>query len=139
MGVSEYIEPIVNVLKQSAIFLCLSIVLFFFVLGLVAGKPFEAKASHILVDKKETADKILKEINDFSKFQSLAGSMSTCPSGKKGGDLGWFSKGSMVPPFDKVVFDPETKIGTVVGPVQTQFGWRFTLRIGRVYEILILI
>ena len=34
-----------------------------------------------------------------------------------------FTQGSMVPPFDKVVFDPNTKLKTVLGPVQTHFGW----------------
>lgn len=42
---------------------------------------------------------------------------------KQTGLLGTFPKGSMVPPFDKVCFDPATPVGTTVGPVLTQFGY----------------
>ena len=51
----------------------------------------------------------------------LAKEHSTCPSGKKGGDLGEFGPGQMVREFDDVVFNAE--IGTVQGPVKTQFGY----------------
>lgn len=39
------------------------------------------------------------------------------------GLLGTFPKGAMVPPFDKAVFNPDTPVGTAVGPVQTHFGY----------------
>ena len=45
---------------------------------------------------------------------------STCPSAKKGGELGTFKPGQMVKEFDNVVFTGE--IGAVLGPVDTQFG-----------------
>ena len=48
---------------------------------------------------------------------------STCPSGKKEGSLGSFGKGSMVKEFDAVVFDSETELDKVYGPVKTQFGY----------------
>ena len=70
-----------------------------------------------------------KEIgNDKAKFAKYAAEHSVCPSGKSsGGSLGKFRLGSMVPPFDKVVFSPKNKIGEVLGPVQTQFGWHLIL------------
>jgi len=43
------------------------------------------------------------------------------PSGKNGGDLGWFGKGMMVPEFEQIAFTEE--VGKVVGPVKTQFGF----------------
>ena len=60
-------------------------------------------------------------MNDEADFAALAAEHSQCPSGKQGGDLGQFSQGQMVPEFDQVVFNEE--IGTVHGPVQTQFGY----------------
>ncbi|HID36061.1 MAG TPA: peptidylprolyl isomerase, partial [Ghiorsea sp.] len=46
---------------------------------------------------------------------------SSCPSKAQGGDLGEFGPGQMVPEFDKVVFSAD--IGSIEGPVQTQFGY----------------
>lgn len=48
---------------------------------------------------------------------------STCPSAAKGGDLGTFKRGAMVPEFDSTVFNDETLLGAVCGPIKTQFGY----------------
>jgi len=79
-----------------------------------------AAALHILVKHKEQAEDIIKQLKKGAKFQTLAKKHSTCPSGKKGGDLGEFRKGQMVPQFDKAVFS-----GEVLTPqlVKTKFGW----------------
>lgn len=79
-----------------------------------------AAALHILVKHKEQAEDIVSQINKGAKFQTLAKKYSSCPSGKKGGDLGEFKKGQMVPQFDKAVFT-----GEVLKPmvVKTKFGW----------------
>lgn len=58
-----------------------------------------------------------------NNFASLARDFSTCPSGKQGGSLGSFSPGTMVKEFDEVIFNPETELGQIVGPVQTKFGY----------------
>tara|TARA_A100001015_G_scaffold299997_1_gene384799 strand:+ start:1286 stop:1567 length:282 start_codon:yes stop_codon:yes gene_type:complete len=55
-------------------------------------------------------------------FGQAAAENSKCPSSKKGGSLGQFGKGAMVPAFDKVVFNEATPIGEVQGPVSTPFG-----------------
>jgi len=93
-----------------------------------------ATARHILIDdhSEETKNRLetmKAEIsNDKQKFAACAKKYSKCPSGKAaGGSLGKFGQGSMVPPFDGVVFDPKTKIGVVVGPVHTNFGWHLIL------------
>lgn len=79
-------------------------------------------AKHILVDSEEKCNELLAAINAGEKtFEDAARECSTCPSGQKGGDLGEFGRGQMVPEFDKAAFDAE--IGQVIGPVQTQFGY----------------
>lgn len=90
---------------------------------------FEAKAQvsakHILVDSKEQADSVAKEVEDGLAFEEAAKKYSSCPSKDKGGDLGYFSKGQMVPEFEKAAFEGE--IGKMLGPVQTQFGYHLIL------------
>ena len=83
------------------------------------------RARHILVKTKEEADKLLKQLNLKGKalkekFIELAKEKSVGPTGPKGGDLGYFGKGQMVPEFNDKVFS--MKVGTVSSPVKTQFG-----------------
>lgn len=82
-----------------------------------------ATARHILVDSEEQCNKLKTQIEDGADFAELAKQHSTCPSSQKGGDLGEFSPGMMVPEFDKVVFSADVNTNTVQGPVQTQFGY----------------
>lgn len=79
------------------------------------------KASHILVDSKEEADSIKSKIDNGASFESMASRYSKCPSGKDGGDLGYFEKGQMVKPFEQAAFS--LPVGEVSNPVKTQFGW----------------
>ncbi|MDU9376408.1 Foldase protein PrsA 1 [Methanocorpusculaceae archaeon Sp1] len=79
------------------------------------------KASHILVKTESEAKQLMKQISDGDDFAKLAKLHSQCPSGKSGGDLGYFGKGQMVKPFEDAAF--KAKAGEVVGPVKTQFGW----------------
>jgi len=95
-------------------------------------EEFNAKESvharHILVKKEADAKKIISELKGLkgdalkNKFIELAKTKSTGPSGPKGGDLGFFVSGQMVPAFNKEVFS--MKVGTVTQtPVKTQFGY----------------
>lgn len=79
-----------------------------------------AAALHILVKHKDKAEDILAQLKKGAKFQTLAKKYSTCPSGKKGGDLGEFKRGQMLPAFDKVCFT-----GELIKPhlVKTKHGW----------------
>lgn len=81
----------------------------------------KVNCSHILVSSESEAKKLMDRIKAGENFADLAKKVSTCPSGKKGGELGWFGKGQMVPEFEKVAFENEK--GKIVGPVKTQFGW----------------
>ena len=81
----------------------------------------KAKARHILVKKEKKAKELLSLIQAGSKFEDIAKEYSTCPSGKKGGDLGTFSKGEMVPECDEVVF--KASPNKVHGPIKTGFGF----------------
>ena len=80
-----------------------------------------AKARHILVETQEKCEELKQQIEDGADFAELAKEHSTCPSGRRGGDLGEFSQGQMVKEFDDVVFSGD--LGKVHGPVQTQFGY----------------
>ena len=81
----------------------------------------KARARHILVADEDACNQLKQKIAGGADFAELAKEHSTCPSGKKGGDLGEFSPGQMVREFDDVVFNVD--IGTVQGPVKTQFGY----------------
>ena len=80
-----------------------------------------ASARHILVDSEEKCLELKNEIEGGADFADVAGQHSSCPSGRQGGELGTFGPGQMVKEFDEVVFSGE--LNTVLGPVQTQFGY----------------
>lgn len=93
----------------------------------------KVRASHILVgtpenasqedrDKaKAKAEALLERVKKGEDFAEIARKESTCPSKEKGGDLGAFGQGDMVPPFEKAAFG--LKPGEVSGVVSTVFGY----------------
>ena len=82
----------------------------------------EISVKHILVKEEKEAINIIDELENGADFSDLAREKSIGPSGPSGGDLGYFTKGDMVPAFDTAAFSLE--IGTFTSePVQTQFGW----------------
>jgi parvulin-like peptidyl-prolyl isomerase len=85
-------------------------------------------ARHILVKEEKDAKDIVNQMKALkgdalkTKFIELAKSKSTGPSGPKGGDLGFFNKGQMVPEFSKAVW--ALNVGEITPePVKTQFGY----------------
>jgi len=89
----------------------------------VAAMPKEYKARHILVETKEIAESLIRDLAAGGDFAKLAKSESKDPgSAKSGGDLGWFSSTSMVKPFSEAVATLQKGEITKV-PVQTQYGW----------------
>mmetsp|Transcript_21574 Transcript_21574/g.31910 ORF Transcript_21574/g.31910 Transcript_21574/m.31910 type:complete len:166 (+) Transcript_21574:63-560(+) len=92
------------------------------------GPPPEkvrATARHILVKSSKEAESVKSKLLEGSAaFSDLAREVSICPSGKQaGGSLGSFYPGTMVAEFDAAIFNPDTKIGQIIGPVQTKFGY----------------
>ncbi len=93
------------------------------------GAETYSNAHHILVNfgtdtnaAKTKADQITQRLRAGEDFTKLAAENSDDPGNKfKGGDLGWFGKGAMVKEFEEAV--NVAKIGDIVGPVKTQFGF----------------
>lgn len=83
----------------------------------------EVRASHILVETEEQAKDIQKQLKDGADFAKLAKEKSTdTGSGAKGGDLGYFTVGTMVPEFEAYAFKDDV-VGKVSEPIQSQFGF----------------
>lgn len=85
------------------------------------------KAKHILVTHEYEAKDLLKKLNDGKTFEELARDFSLCSSAADGGDLGEFSKGMMVPMFEKALL--QLKENEISGPVKTQFGFHLIKRL----------
>ncbi len=95
-------------------------------------KPSRAKARHILLKTKKEAENVIAQLKGLKgaaltkKFIELAKAKSTGPSGKDGGELGWFNKRQMVKPFSDATF--ALKKGEITTtPVKTQFGYHVIL------------
>lgn len=85
-------------------------------------KGDSVSAKHILVDDENLCNEIKSMIENGDKtFEEAAVAHSTCPSKERGGDLGEFGKGQMVPEFEEASFGAE--LNALVGPVKTQFGY----------------
>ena len=81
----------------------------------------KASARHILVASEAECESLKQQIENGADFADLAKQHSSCPSGQRGGELGEFGPGQMVPEFDRVVFSAD--LNQVQGPVKTQFGY----------------
>ncbi|MHA7647105.1 peptidylprolyl isomerase [Nitrosopumilus sp. S4] len=85
------------------------------------------KCSHILVAKQSEALAILERIKNGEKFGNLAKELSTdTGSGKKEGNLGYFTKGMMVKPFEEAAF--KLQVGQISEPIKSEFGYHIIKR-----------
>jgi len=82
----------------------------------------EIRASHILVPSEDEAKAIKEQLDGGADFAELAKEKSIDPGAANGGDLGFFSKGMMVAPFETAAYGL-SDIGQVSEPVESQFGW----------------
>lgn len=101
-------------------------------------RPEEVKASHILIkvdsgaddaekaDAKKRLEEIRKRLKKGEDFAAVATELSEGPSSKNGGDLGYFSRGRMVKPFEDAAF--ALKTGDISDIVETQFGYHIIKR-----------
>jgi len=85
------------------------------------------RASHILVKRFTDAGQALERLNKGESFEKVAGEISTCPSRKRGGDLGEFGHGQMVREFEKAAFALQ-KGEMTKEPVKTEFGFHIIKR-----------
>lgn len=81
----------------------------------------QVKASHILVETKEVADEVKTKINGGADFAELAKEYSTDTSSAKGGALGYFGRGQMVPEFEDAAFS--MKVDEISEPIETEYGF----------------
>ena len=89
--------------------------------------PNEVHCAHILVRTEQEAKTALERLNRGEKFANIAKEISQCPSGKRGGDLGTFSRGKMVKEFETVAFTlPKGQVSPVV---KTTFGYHIIKRL----------
>lgn len=81
-------------------------------------------ARHILVEEEAEAQQIIEALNSGASFAALARANSTdTGSGGRGGELGWSAAAGFVPPFRDAVLDEEQALGTIIGPVESEFGF----------------
>jgi peptidyl-prolyl cis-trans isomerase C len=87
----------------------------------------EYRVSHILVNTREEAENALKLL-DGRSFAWVANRHSVDPVARRGGDLGYLTKGNMIPEFENVIF--EMKPGEVSGIVKSEFGYHIIKLVG---------
>lgn len=91
----------------------------------------KVRAQHILVDSAEQAQQIKDNIESGQlNFEEAAAKFSSCPSGRDGGDLGYFDRGTMVKPFADAAFAAD--VNQIVGPIETKFGFHLIKTIDKV-------
>lgn len=87
-------------------------------------------ARHILVSTEEEAKSIVARLDKGEDFGTIAAEMSLDTSNSaQGGDLGWFTKGQMVAPFENAAF--ALKIGEVSQPIKTDYGYHVIQLLGK--------
>ena len=89
--------------------------------------PDRVHCAHILVKSESEAKAVLERLKKGEKFGRVARAVSRCPSAKRGGDLGTFTRGKMVKEFENAAFALQK--GEVSGVVKTQYGCHIIKRI----------
>jgi parvulin-like peptidyl-prolyl isomerase len=89
--------------------------------------PDKVHCAHILVRTEQEAKTVIERLNKGEKFANIAKEMSLCPSGKRGGDLGTFTRGKMVKEFETAAFVLQK--GQTSPMVKTKFGYHIIKRL----------
>ena len=89
--------------------------------------PDKVHCAHILVKTEQEAKAVLDRLNKGEKFSNIAKEVSQCPSGKRGGDLGTFTRGKMVKEFETAAFGLQK--GQTYTIVKTKFGCHIIKRL----------
>jgi parvulin-like peptidyl-prolyl isomerase len=89
--------------------------------------PNKIHCAHILVKTEKEANIVLERLKKREKFANIAKKVSICPSRKRGGDLGTFSRGKMVKEFEKAAFALQK--GQISPIAKTKFGYHIIKRL----------
>jgi parvulin-like peptidyl-prolyl isomerase len=89
--------------------------------------PNEVHCAHILVKTQTEAQAVMERLNKKDKFANVAREISICPSAKRGGDLGTFTRGKMVKEFEQAAFVLQK--GQISPIVKTKFGYHIIKRL----------
>ena len=89
--------------------------------------PDKIHCAHILVKTETEARTVIERLNGGEKFANIASQVSICPSAKRGGDLGNFSRGVMVKEFETAAF--ALRKGGTSSPIKTKFGYHIIKRL----------
>jgi peptidyl-prolyl cis-trans isomerase D len=98
----------------------------------VGDKQDQIKSRHILVQTEQQAKDVMAALQQGESFANLAKAVSQdTSSGAQGGELGWKSKGAYVPEFEEAIWSDKVKVGDVLGPIKTQYGYHIIQVEGR--------
>jgi peptidyl-prolyl cis-trans isomerase C len=89
--------------------------------------PDKVHCAHVLVKTEQEAKTVVERLNKGEKFSNIAKEVSLCPSGKRGGDLGTFTRGKMVKEFETAAFALQK--GQTSPVVSTKFGYHVIRRL----------
>jgi parvulin-like peptidyl-prolyl isomerase len=89
--------------------------------------PDKVHCAHVLVKTEKEANSVMERLTKGEKFANIAKELSLCPSGKRGGDLGTFSRGVMVKEFEKAAFALQK--GQLSPLVKTKYGYHVIKRL----------
>jgi len=89
--------------------------------------PNKVHCAHILVKTEKEAKIIQERLKKGEKFAKIAKEVSICPSGKRGGDLGSFSRGKMVKEFEKAAFALQKR--QISSITKTKYGYHIIRRL----------
>lgn len=83
--------------------------------------PLKLRASHIMVDTEAEANEVLQKLKEGGDFAQLAKQYSKDPSKERGGDIGYFIKGQLMPELEEVCF--KLQVGQTADIIKTKFGY----------------
>jgi parvulin-like peptidyl-prolyl isomerase len=89
--------------------------------------PNKVHCAHILIRTEKEATRILERLKNGEKFSNIAKNVSLCPSKKRGGDLGTFTRGKMVKEFEKAAFALQK--GQISPITKTKYGYHIIKRL----------
>jgi len=85
------------------------------------------RCAHILLKNRTEAEAVMQLLKNGGDFAKLAQEKSLCPSKRRGGDLGYFSRGQMVREFEQAAFALQK--GQISDIVKTEFGCHIIKRL----------